>query len=229
MDQSEATSKTIYITLRDELLGLTIKPGQQISESEVCQRFGVSRTPVRTAFQRLKDAGLLSIVPYKTTSATLLDFEQIQQVIYLRVAVETRVICDLIENIDALTTEKIRHNLKRQEIMLASEFAPEEFYEIDSRLHNIWFSYTRKQSLWKLIQRMQVNYTRFRMLDIVAVQNFDEIYKEHLELFSAIGARNTAAVEPLIERHLYGGVKRLGDRIHTEFSPYFQKPPEEAL
>ncbi|MEM1484838.1 GntR family transcriptional regulator [Oscillospiraceae bacterium PP1C4] len=227
MDNTSAfTSNTIYHMLKDEILNLNIKPGQQISESEICERFHVSRTPVRTAFQRLKDAGLLHIIPYKSTSATLLDFDQINQLIYMRIAIETMVIRDLIQTIDSLTIEKIRYILKHQEILLAGTFEADEFYAIDSKLHNIWFDYTKKLLLWKAIQKAQVNYTRFRMLDIVEAQNFQEIYLEHIELFDAIVRKDIEIIEPLMRKHLYGGIKRLGNRIHTEFADYFVKKEE---
>jgi hypothetical protein len=34
------------------------------------------------------------------------------------------------------------------------------------------------------------------------------------------------AVEPFFTRHLNGGVRRLGERIHTEYAGYFE--PEKA-
>mgnify|MGYP001450370167 CR=1 FL=1 len=226
MDASSATSKSIYSVLKEEILNLTIKPGQRLSENTVCTRFHASRTPVRAAFQRLKDAGLLTIIPYKSTSASLLDFDQIEQSIYMRVAVETMVIRDLIRECDDFVLEKIQYNLHRQEVLLGEEFDAQDFYTLDSALHGIWFRFTNKKSLWDLIQRMQVHYTRFRMLDIVAVQNFGEIYEEHMELLQAIRKKETEKIEPLIHRHLYGGIKRLGDRIHTEFADYFTKPEQ---
>lgn len=225
MENIDATSKSVYSVLKEEILNLTIKPGQQISENEICDRFNVSRTPVRTAFQRLKDAGLLSVIPYKSTSATLLDFEQIEQSIYMRVAVESMVLRDFLKVVDPLTIEKIRYGIRRQEILISSPLEAEDFYKADSAMHSIWFQSTHKETLWKLIQRMQVNYTRFRMLDIVAVQNFREIYEEHLELFDAICNKQSAAIEPLMTRHLYGGITRLGERIYAEFAAYFTGLP----
>ena len=39
-------------TLKQEILDLRLKPGQMISENDVCDRFGVSRTPVRDVYKR---------------------------------------------------------------------------------------------------------------------------------------------------------------------------------
>ena len=228
MDAIGAKSKSIYSVLKEEILNLTIKPGQQLSESETCARFNASRTPVRAAFQRLKDAGLLTIVPYKSTVASLLDFDQIEQSIYMRVAVESMVVRDMIREYDPFVIEKIKAAIHRQEVLLQSvEVDSHDFYALDSALHGIWFSYVHKDSLWKLIQRMQVHYMRFRMLDIVAVQNYQEIFEEHVAMLQAICDKDTDVIEPLMRRHLYGGIKRLGERISTEFADYFTKKAEE--
>ena len=45
----------VFETLKREILDLVLKPGQAISENEICQRFGVSRTPVRDAISLLKE------------------------------------------------------------------------------------------------------------------------------------------------------------------------------
>ena len=105
---------------------------------------------------------------------------------------------------------------------MENDFDSSQFYQLDSQLHEVWFRTTHKELLWQTIQKSQVNYTRFRMLDIVAVQNYREIVAEHQELFEIIESKNKDAVESWVKKHMYGGIYRLGDRIHTEFKEYFQ-------
>ena len=97
MNIPPASSEYMYQVLKNEILTLEIKPGEPMSENDLCKRFGVSRTPVRSALQRLLDAGLVTIVPYKGTTASLLNFEEIRQLIYMRVAVESMVLRDFID------------------------------------------------------------------------------------------------------------------------------------
>ena len=80
------SSEGIFRTLKEEILNLTLKPGQAPSENEVCTRFGVSRTPVRSVLQRLQAEGLVDVVPYKGTTVTLLRLDDIEQRIYMRIA-----------------------------------------------------------------------------------------------------------------------------------------------
>lgn len=217
------SSEDIYRILRDKILSLELKPGQSISENELCEYFSVSRTPIRTAMQRLQSTGLVKVVPYKGSVVTLLNFDDIQQMIYMRVAIESMVIRDFIDLCTPILEEKLRYIIRKQTVLIQGEFETDQFYEMDSQFHEIWFKETNKLRLWGLIQRSQVNYTRFRMLDIIAVHNFDQIISEHTELFDIIHRKDPAAVESLVNRHLYGGISRLGDRIRTEFNDYFQK------
>ena len=55
----------IYQTLEYEIVTLKIKPEETISENQLCKRFGISRTPVRAALQRLEQNGFVQIIPCK--------------------------------------------------------------------------------------------------------------------------------------------------------------------
>src|SRR4051794_15072645 len=54
---------TIYAAVRDAIVSAELEPGRQISENELAAQLGVSRTPVREAFARLRDDRLVEIVP----------------------------------------------------------------------------------------------------------------------------------------------------------------------
>lgn len=215
------TGQDIYEKLRADILSLRIRPGEKISENELCEQFNVSRTPIRGAFQRLDAEGLISIEPYKSTCVSLLNFNEIEQLIYMRYALEAAVLRDFIANFDPMIIEKIRYRIRQQEVLLSTEFAAEQFYELDAKLHSIWFEHTKHEMLWTHINTTQVGYTRFRMLDIVIAKNFRKILNEHLELFDAICSKDIKVVDTIIKSHVYGGISRMNDQIRTEFVDYF--------
>ena len=57
----------IFDYLYDEISGLRLRPGDRISEADIAARFGVSRQPVRDAFNRLANLDLLLIRPQRAT------------------------------------------------------------------------------------------------------------------------------------------------------------------
>ena len=51
----------IYADLRDQIVSTALEPGASLSEVRIAELYGVSRTPVREAFKRLADDGLLDV------------------------------------------------------------------------------------------------------------------------------------------------------------------------
>jgi len=218
---STSTSDNIYKILEKEILDLKIKPGEPISENDLCVRFDVSRTPIRSVLQRLQENGLVHISPYKTTTVTLLDYDIIGQIIYQRVAVESMVLRDFMRTCSPLLIEKLRYLIRSSRVLLEGEFETSEFYALDSALHEVWFQETRKTYLWECIQNSQPNYSRFRMLDIVTIKDFDAIVSEHEKLLDIIIRKDYDAIEPTFEKHFNGGITRLGDQVYTTLKNYF--------
>lgn len=220
------TSREIFNILEEEIISLKIKPGSILSENNLCERFGVSRSPIRSVLQELRLSGLITITPYKATQVTLMNFGIINQIIYQRIAVETFVLEDFIRTYDLLTLEKIRHlHLCMVTILEDDKFDTAKFYALDSRLHGTWFHAVGKGYLWECIQQSNCHYTRFRMLDIVEARNFQQIVKEHAELLDIMENRDVDSIRPLIQKHLSGGITRLGQLIFTDLKAYFTETP----
>ena len=135
----------VFETLKREILDLKLEPGRMISENEICERFGVSRTPVRDALRLLQEQGFVETVPYRGTYVTLLSLDNIKQMIYMRVAVETMVLRDFLKVQNPMTLEEIRHAIAMQKALIQTPgFEPEQFYHMDAELHSIWFGAVRR-------------------------------------------------------------------------------------
>ena len=170
----------IFDMLKQEILSLELKPGQAISENEICSRFDVSRTPVREALRRLQEQGFVNTIPYSGTYVTLLNLDDIRQMIYMRVAVELMVMRDFMEVATPLLYEEIRHQIRCQELLIQEPgFEPEQFYSMDAQMHALWFCAVGRAKVWDFIQAQQLHYTRFRMLDFVTETDFTRIIREH--------------------------------------------------
>ena len=218
----------IFDTLKEELLDLRVKPGQEISESELCSRFSVTRPPVRTALRRLSDIGLVEIRPYYGTYATLLDMDKIYQIIHMRILVESKVIQDYIaSNPDGFALEELEHNIRLQNILLEQpQVDYTKYYKLDNELHNAWFSKSHCEAIWDIIQAQKIEYTRFRMLDFVVTMQYREMTDDHAELVAAIKNGNSESIPDIVGRHLNNGLKRMGDKIFTDYKQYIIPPKD---
>ena len=199
----------IYQTLEYEIVTLKIKPGETISENQLCKRFGISRTPVRAALQRLEQNGFVQIIPCKGT------------------AVESMVLRDFIQVCSPKEYIEIKHKYDLLEEMAQTMTDPDNvdinaFLTLDLEMHAIWFCSMNKWYIWQNLTKPQPDYSRFTRLDVVRANNVPDVLSEHREILRVIREKDLDAIEPLIRRHLYGGLRRMGTQLYAEkYRSYF--------
>ena len=221
--QFKNLSSMIFEKLKQEILDLELLPGEAISENKICEKFSVSRTPVRDALWSLQEQGFVSIIPYKGTYVTKLNYDDITQMIYMRIAVETMVMKDFMDMVTPMIMEDVRYMIRKQEaIILEKDFEPEQFYRLDSQMHAIWFDVTGKSKIWNVLQGSQLHYTRYRMLDFETEINFTRIIKEHQELFEIIQNKDKVKLEKTLKAHLSYSITRMKQQIKVEYKDYFE-------
>lgn len=229
--KTTADHEQIYQTLKNEILRFEHKPGDLLSEHYLCQRFSLSRTPVRSILQRLQENGLVQIVPRKGSIVTRLDYDIINQFIYERVAVESMVLRDFILSCTPADVERVRfvysqlETLSRAYFDDPAHFEVDRFLRVDLSMHEIWFRATNKRFLWERLSGTQASYTRFCTLDIIGGSNVPDVLRDHAEMLRLIDERNVSGIEPLMRHHLYGGIRRMGALAFTQYAGYFVETP----
>lgn len=220
---SKNLSCVVYEELKREILNLELVPGQAISENDICKKFEVSRTPVRDALWRLQEQGFVSTMPYRGTYVTKLNMSEIKQLIYMRISVETNVMCDFVDITTPMILEEVRHLIRKQEaIILEKDFTPDKFYHLDSQMHAIWFEVTGMKKIWQILQEAQVHYTRYRMLDFETETNFTRIIRDHNKLFELIKNKDKVGLSVTLKEHLSYSITRMKPHIEMNYRDYFE-------
>ena len=76
---SVPVNQQIYRLLRQDIIDCSIAPGTLLSEKEISLRFSVSRQPVREAFIKLAEAGLVQILPQRGTFVMKISAKQVDR------------------------------------------------------------------------------------------------------------------------------------------------------
>jgi DNA-binding GntR family transcriptional regulator len=86
----ETTSLADEIAFRLEaaILAHELLPGTKLGQEELCQRFGVSRTPVREALRKLQAQRLVVLVPNKGATVRLPTRTEVEEIYDLRAELE---------------------------------------------------------------------------------------------------------------------------------------------
>ncbi len=67
--------------LRGLILSGELAPRSRVNELELCERFGISRTPLREAIKLLAGEGLLVLLPNKGARVAALDEAEIDEIL----------------------------------------------------------------------------------------------------------------------------------------------------
>lgn len=201
----------VYETLKKDILHMKIKPGTAIGENEIAGKFGVSRTPVRDAIRKLESDGLVEVKSHIGTYVTLIDLDQVADVIYMREKIEKAVFLDLEKVLKNKGTIKLVYNLDKQKELLESDVDDSEiavqFMILDNEFHKTIFELTGRGAIWGYMQSIQYPYDRFRVfVNEGSREKNKKLYKEHVELLRNLKEGNIEKVYEIYENHLYYGV-----------------------
>ena len=73
------------------LVNLEMKPGDKITESDLCELYGISRTPIREAILELHQQNMIDIYPKQGTFVSYIDTAAIDEFLELRNLMEQSV------------------------------------------------------------------------------------------------------------------------------------------
>ena len=223
MEQQYKTDAEIYAVLEREIIDLTIRPGSSLSENPLCARFGAPRSLIRVVLQKLQENGLVRIVPYKghhRHPAEPAHRGRTDLRAHRRGGAHS---AGLFPIATPAQRAQIRARVDAYEALARAENPDyNKLYEADCRLHETWFAAMDKMYLWSTLQNAHADYSRFRMLDTMTTGGLDEVIADHRNLLNAIERCDLAAFEPLVERHLYGGIRRLGSKLTKEYADFFE-------
>ena len=111
-------SEDVYRSLKRDILTLRHAPGSPLTEKDLAERHGSSRVPVREAFRRLQQEGLIESVPYRGYFTSRISIREIHDTFDLRTVLETwsvRRAVDLatgedLDRLDELARAEYRHD-----------------------------------------------------------------------------------------------------------------------
>ncbi|MEP3428475.1 MAG: GntR family transcriptional regulator [Roseibium sp.] len=200
IDRSRPIGAQIYDIVRLNIILENLKPLTPINETDLSRWLGVSRTPVREAYLRLIDDGLISARSKVGTMIAPIDNARVSEGIVIRRALEREVaksICsndaDLrpLESILALQSVAVGHN----------DYI--EFFKRDEEFHAALAELAGIPSAWRLAHSVKAHTDRARiMLTANLPKRINLAFGEHLEIVEALKARDAELSQALISKHI---------------------------
>jgi DNA-binding GntR family transcriptional regulator len=190
-----------YAALRDAIVNAELAPGRQISENEIADKLGVSRTPVREALARLSDDQLVQIVPQLGTFVSRISVSGVDDAQFLREALECSAVRLAAERVDKPGMAALSTLIARQEAARDANDAS-GFFVLDDELHSTLCELSGRPIAWTIIARANGHLNRVRRLSLAQPSYIAEMIEEHKAVVDAVGTGDADAAEDALRHHL---------------------------
>lgn len=193
----------IYRDLRTDIVTLRRRPGDPLSEKQISEAYGVSRTPVREAVLKLADEGLVEIFPQSGTFVSRIPFETLPEATVIRKALEGATVRLAAERATRSQIAQLRANLERQREHDAADDA-DGFHEADEAFHALIAETAGYPGFWTLTQQVKVQVDRCRRLTLPAPGRIAFVISEHAAIAEAIADHDPERAAQYLFSHLDG-------------------------
>lgn len=193
--------------LRQAILQGQLAPGERLTETQLAEQLGISRTPLREALRQLQSEGLVRRDHNGNLFVATVDAGEIESLYQCRIALE-RVSASLA----ARRAEEDGLSRMRQAIDEAGKAASEG--DVVGLLHhNIRFHREIAQTAnnrWvlRLLEQVWVQMPLFRASVLSVPQEQREILAEHVQILERIAARDPDGAAEAMEEHLLRDLER---------------------
>lgn len=211
--------------IRENIISLKLKPGSGVSENELAKELGISRTPVREALQELEKMNLIEVYPQKGCVIAHIDFDIVDEMVFLRKVLEKAVVEELCSCITEKNLQELERNIQLQEFYLDNK-NPQKVYELDNEFHHSLFVMCNKERIYHLMEATQGHFDRIRALSVYSVKDI-KIVSDHKAIVSAIRLNNKDLAVEFILKHL-SRYKLDQKEIYEKYPDYFIKEYEKA-
>ncbi len=205
----------IYTAIKYKIIDEEFQPGQWIVERELCEEYGISRTPLREALQRLVAEGFLSLQRSKGYLVNKLSIEEIIEIFQAREAVEcmlSRLAC---HNGDQNFIAQLKELEEEMEIINIEQNS-ETNTVIGSKLHNFIAKAADNSILYGYYQKLKDRSALIRNISKRSIDIEKKSREEHIELIKALEERDEIRSEHCMRNHLRSTCQRIVETFISE-------------
>lgn len=204
--------------LRDLIVEGELAPGSKVPERELCDRFHVSRTPLREALKVLASEGLLILAPNRGATVSKLTVGDLDEIFPVMGALEALSgelaaprITDLeLAEIRVLHQEMVRH-YERRDLKL--------YFRLNQKIHEKIMEAAGNPTLAQLHRGLNGRVRRARYLANMTPSRWAQAVAEHEEILHALESRDPARLGRVLKSHLHNKCETVKESLLTEDAP----------
>ncbi|MFC0407014.1 GntR family transcriptional regulator [Roseomonas elaeocarpi] len=192
----------VRLYLRERIVDVRLLPNHPLSENEIANQLGLSRTPVREAFIKLEEEGLITIYPQYGTFVAPIRVSDVYDGQFVREAVESAALVRVVDRIQPSDIPPLKSLLQTQARFQDGDPAP--FFEADEALHASLLRIAGHERAWHVVETAKAQHDRVRRLNVRNPLKRSSVLQEHREILDRVIAHDTAGAVAAMSNHLRG-------------------------
>jgi DNA-binding GntR family transcriptional regulator len=195
----EGVVARVYGLLTERVIAFDFKPGDRLNEGSLAREFGVSRTPIREALNRLAADGFLSHSQGQGFFRRRPDISEIFDLYEFRQQVESGAVAIAVSRASAADLDSLDGFLK-ESAALGPERSVDELVRMDEIFHERVMAMTGNNEMLKALKNINCRIRFVRWIDMRNRRKWTQA--EHRKVLDAIRDRNAALASSLMSGHI---------------------------
>lgn len=212
-ERKSTSKKTANISLglverlREDILNENIYPGAKLTEKELCDKYGVSRTPVREAMKNLETEGLIELIPNRGAFVIGFSLGDMKDLLELRMVYELQAVRWAIERIYEDELEQLEKCYEYMKFYTKQNDL-RKIKDINNNFHNIIYDASHSRALTNILSLYNYYIKHSIQTKPTDEEELDIILDEHTKIFNAFIMQNVDEGVKAMREHIENASKR---------------------
>lgn len=194
-----------------------LSPGERISEKQLCDRFGVSRTPLREALKVLATEGLIELLPNRGARVIRLTMKSVKDTYDLMAALEGlsgELACQHISDAE-ITAIRQLHDMMLEHYR-NRDLLP--YFQVNRQIHESILAASNNAVLQETYSNLNQRIKRVRYSKKMTERYWSQAVKDHDNMMVALENRDGCLLGQILRDHLCNKIEvaTLAGVIETE-------------
>ena len=208
---NSSLSEDLAGRIRDDILSGKLPNGSKLTEQAVCEKYKVSRTPVREALSRLEVEGLVENIPNRGAFIRGLSAQDVADIMTMRKIYEIQAVRWAVERITDEELDELEENFEFMEFYTMKNDI-DKMLNINRSFHQMIYRASHNRMLAQLLSSYQ-NYIRHDSAALARADDYlQTVLDEHRQIFLAIVSRDQEAAVAAMESHMDNSIRRHMER-----------------
>ncbi|MEJ8825335.1 GntR family transcriptional regulator [Variovorax humicola] len=198
----DTLQQRVAVRLRELLIQGVLTPGAKLNERELCERLGVSRTPLREAIRLLAAEGLITLDPGRGAFAPVFSIADVAHTFDVLAALEGLAAELAASQITDAELAELRELQQEMQAAFKRHDLP-HYYQANARVHDVLSTASRNPVLRETWKQLNARMHALRFRSNQDETKWAQALQEHARMIEALQARDGPALRELLVQHLH--------------------------